>query len=171
MLKTKQPILIVSAILEKRDGKETFVLIQTRYKPAVSPLYSGLLEIPAGIVEAYENVYDALKREIEEETGLKLMKVLGNPPEATTQNRPSETNFVFQPFLCQQTLKTEGGLPWVGLVFRCEVSGVLKAQSAETRNPRWLSLSQLKQLIENKPETIFPLQYPVLKYYLDIFFK
>ena len=35
-------------------------------------MYSGTLEIVAGGIDAYENVYDAAKNEVREETGLRV---------------------------------------------------------------------------------------------------
>jgi 8-oxo-dGTP pyrophosphatase MutT (NUDIX family) len=63
---------IVSAIIEREHGGEKEILVQTRWKPERDPLYSGTLEIPAGGMHVYENVYDAVKREVLEETGLRV---------------------------------------------------------------------------------------------------
>jgi hypothetical protein len=62
---------IVSAIIEREHNGEKEILVQTRWKPERDPLYSGTLEIPAGGMHVYENVYDAVKREVLEETGLR----------------------------------------------------------------------------------------------------
>jgi 8-oxo-dGTP pyrophosphatase MutT (NUDIX family) len=66
------PVPNVSAIIERRQGTRTQVLVQVRWKPAKDPVYSGTFEIPAGGINLYENVYDALKREVFEETGLQV---------------------------------------------------------------------------------------------------
>src|SRR4029453_609633 len=63
---------IVSAIIEREHNGEKEILVQTRWKPERDPLYSGTLEIPAGGMHVYENVYDAVKREVLEETGLRV---------------------------------------------------------------------------------------------------
>src|SRR5215510_8940315 len=62
---------IVSAIIEREHNGEKELLVQTRWKPERDPLYSGTLEIPAGGMHVYENVYDTVKREVLEETGLR----------------------------------------------------------------------------------------------------
>ena len=69
---------IVSAIIERERNGTKEVLIQTRWKPENDPVYSGTLEIPAGGLNKYENVYEAVKREVFEETEL---KVIGFKPE------------------------------------------------------------------------------------------
>ena len=63
---------VVSAIIEREWNGHTEVLVQTRWKPERDPVYSGTLEIPAGGVDQYENVYDAVKREVFEETHEKI---------------------------------------------------------------------------------------------------
>lgn len=65
---------IVSAIIERERGGEREVLVQTRWKPEQDPQYSGTLEIPAGGIHVYENVYDAITREVLEETGLQIKR-------------------------------------------------------------------------------------------------
>lgn len=60
-------IPVISAIIERSYNGKTEILIQTRWKPEKDPIYSGTFEIAAGWIEKYENVYDALKREVMEE--------------------------------------------------------------------------------------------------------
>ena len=57
------PVPIVSAIIERRRGKVTEMLVQVRWKPEKDPVYTGTLEIPPGGIGLYENVYDALTRD------------------------------------------------------------------------------------------------------------
>ena len=161
------PKTIVSAILEKTENGVKKIFFQTRWKPIVSLAYSGLLEIPAGGVDAYEDVYEAVKREVLEETGLHVVGFVNDFQSEITENRPHDRSKVFMPFLCQEVLETVDGLPWVGFVFRCEVEGEIKMQESEAKDPRWLTIDKIKDLLANHPETIFPLQYPVLKYYIE----
>lgn len=67
---------VISALLYRKHNNTTEIFLQTRWKPEVSPNYTGLLEIPAGVIEAYENVYDALRREVYEECGLTIIKII-----------------------------------------------------------------------------------------------
>lgn len=161
------PKTIVSAILEKTESGERKVFFQTRWKPIVSPAYTGLLEIPAGGVKGYEDVYETVRREVEEETGLHVVRFINDFQSEITENRPHDKSKVFVPFLCQEVLETIDGMPWVGFVFRCEVEGEIKMQESEAKDPRWLTIDEIKGLLENHPENIFPLQYPVLKYYIN----
>lgn len=74
----QSPKTIISAILTRKENNQTEVFIQTRWKPDVSPTYSGLYEIPAGGIDAYENIYDTIRREVKEECGLEITKIINN---------------------------------------------------------------------------------------------
>lgn len=157
---------VISAILEKEEGGVRKIFVQTRWKPNVSPTYSGLLEIPAGGIEGYENVYDALKREVKEETGLEIVRIIDDFQSEIEYPRPNDSSFVFKPFICQQVLETNGGLPWIGFVFRCEVTGEIKMQQSEAKDPRWITIDELDEILTKSPESVFSLQYTTLKYYV-----
>ena len=158
---------VVSAILQKRDKDGLKVFIQTRWKPHVDAPYSGMFEIPAGGVEGYEDVYLVLKREVKEECGLDVVKIINDFRSITEEPVVGDQAFVFRPFLCQQVLSTRNGLPWIGFVFLCEVEGEIKMQETEAKDPIWVSLNELEKIIKTTPEKIFPLQLPVLKFYLE----
>lgn len=155
---------IISVILLKYENEQGFVYLQERWKPKTSPTYSGMLEIPAGGINAYENVYDALAREVQEECGLRVTKIIGDYHSEVIRPREKDKSFVFKPFICQQALETDNGLPWIGFVFVCLAEGELKINPDEARNPQWISLNQLKEMLEGDGTRFFPLQLPVLKY-------
>lgn len=159
---------IISAILIKKINGIPHVFMQERWK-LNSPKYSGLLEIPAGAIDEFENVYDALRREVNEECGLKIVRVVGDYKSENYGNNPEDSFFAFKPFVCQQALKNADGWPWIGFVFVCEVTGEAKMNEHEARNPRWLSMAELKEILEKKPETVFPLQTQVLRYFVENF--
>lgn len=158
---------IVSALLIRKCGVEIEIFLQTRWKPAHSPTYSGLIEIPAGGIDAYENVYDTLRREVKEECGLEVTKIIDDYQSPMREPRPHDKAFVFRPFICQQVLETNNGLPWVGFVFLCEVTGEAKVNIAEAKDPRWASVAELRALLESHAEQFFPLQLPVLEYFVS----
>ena len=158
-------IPVVSAIIERNRDGETEILVQTRWMPERDPQYSGTLEIAAGWIDRYENVFDALRREVSEETGLKVTKIF--PEVKTKEYSPNnDRSFAFQSFCCQQQL--EGGKPWIGFVFVCEVEDEKPiAQHDECRDIRWMKRSELKSLLENEPQKIFTLQLGALDYYVN----
>ncbi len=158
-------IPVVSAIIERMHDGQKEVLVQTRWKPENDPMYSGTLEIPAGWIDLYENVYDALKREVKEETGLMVTKI--TPDIKTKTHSPKEDGaFAFVPYCAQQQIK--GGKPLIGFVFLCEVADEEpRAQKEETRDVRWIAIAELRRIFENTPEKIFTLQLGVIDYYLN----
>ena len=66
----------VAAIIEKITNNEKYILIQTRQKEDGAET-NGMLELPDGKIREYENVFVALRREVKEETGLTITKILG----------------------------------------------------------------------------------------------
>jgi 8-oxo-dGTP pyrophosphatase MutT (NUDIX family) len=158
------PVPIVSAIVERQREKLTEILIQIRWKPKQDPIYSGMFEIPAGTVGLYENVYDALMREVFEETGL---KVTGFKPDVRTKVRSQKGDavFAFVPFCCQQQTS---GKARVGFVFVCTVEDDDPVPApGEVKEIRWMERSALRRLVEKSPERIFTFQLPVLEFYLS----
>jgi 8-oxo-dGTP pyrophosphatase MutT (NUDIX family) len=166
--KTPNPRAVVSAIIEKDFDGILKIFVQTRWKPEHSPTYLGVLEIPAGGIDGYEDVYTAITREVKEETGLDVVEFLDDTEKTgPLTNRPGDTSQAFTPFVCQQMLSSNGGLPWVGFVFRCRVTGTAVHETNESKDLRWLSLDELETFITEKPEEVFGLQYASLRYYLD----
>ncbi len=164
----QNPRVVVSALIERTIDNQRQIFVQTRYKPETSPTYVDTLEIPAGGIDSYENVYDALKREVKEETGLDIIKIIDDYSTDILENRPGDKSLAFRPFLCQQVTETNGGLPWYGFVFRCEVEGKITMQEAEAKDPRWMTISELKHFLETQPQNVFSLQYATLKAYIKL---
>ena len=157
------PVPIVSAIVERKRGKTTELLMQVRWKPKSDPVYSGALEIPAGSIEFGESVYDALKREVFEETGL---RVTGFRPDVKTKTHSHKGDqvFAFVPFCCQQQIT---GRARVGFVFVCSVEDADPVPAPnEVRDITWMTMSAVRKLVEESPERMFTFQLPVLEFYL-----
>ena len=156
--------ILVSAIVERERDGQIEVLVQTRWKPDRDPIYSGTLEIPAGGIRSYENIYEAARREVEEETGLRVTTFYPDVQTPTYAPRDDDC-FAFVPFCCQQQLK--GGIPRLGIVFVCRVEDAEpQPEVGAVRDISWLTLAELKEIVEQQPERIFTLQLPVLDYYL-----
>lgn len=156
---------VISAILEKTEGGAQYVFLQRRWKPKASPTYLGVWEIPAGGIDDYEDVHTALRREVMEECGLEIVKIRDDYRGETQRPKAGEAAFVFRPYLCQQVLETNGGLSWIGFVFRCEVAGTPKMEPSEARDPLWVTVSELEKMLREDPAQFFPLQLPVLQEY------
>jgi len=161
----KFSVPVISAIIERSRDNETEILVQTRWKPEEDSKYSGCLEIPAGKIREFENVYYALNREVLEETGLKILEIF--PDIKTKMHSPKEDGSIaFLPFCCQQQIK--GGKPWIGFVFICKVEDKEPiVQQKECKDIKWIKKSELKEIFEKTPEKIFTLQLGVLDYYFN----
>ena len=156
---------VVSVIVEREHNGEVEVLVQTRWKPEYDPVYSGTLEIPAGGIASYENVYEAARREVWEETGLRVTSFYPDVQTAIYAPRDDDC-FAFVPFCCQQQLK--GGIPRIGIVFICQVEDAEpKPGPGEVRDVFWIKVTELREIVVKQPEKIFTLQLPVLDYYLQ----
>ena len=156
-------IPVVSMIVERTVDGEKEILLQTRNKPMVSPKYTGLLEIPAGAIRAYEDIYDAIARELKEEVGLTIRKIK-NHAVSKTYSYHHDSGFAFRPFCCQYM---KAGAPFLGVVFTVEAEeGKLIAQADEVKDPHWIKVSELKKLFAEHPEKFFTLHAGVLELYL-----
>lgn len=153
----------VSAIIERQRGVATEVLVQVRWKPARDPVYSGTFEIPAGGINLYESVYEALKREVFEETGLRV-NAFRPDIRTNTHSQNGDDVFAFVPFCCQQQLSGKARL---GFVFVCTAEGDLTPARDEVKEIRWFGTTELKSLLDRSPEQIFIFQRPVLELYLN----
>lgn len=158
---------IISALIERRtENGEVQLLLQTRCNKN-DKVYNGTLEIPAGHIDKFENVYDTLEREVLEETGLRLIEVLDNEQTAELSGQGDDAAIAFKPFVCQQYLRGRGW-SWIGFVFRCRVDeGKKLATDGEAEGQHWVSVADLKTALLDDPSRFFTLQLPVLKYYVD----
>ena len=163
----KSAIPFVGAIIERTHNGEKELLLQTRWMPQADPVYSGTLEFPAGRLDKpYESVYDAVAREIKEETGLTLRAIIGEDKTKPLTSNGNDSAFAFRPFCCTQQLKD--GKPWVGFIFICEVEdGEPIAQLSEAKDVKWFPVEEVKEMFEKTPERLFGLELPAWEYYFN----
>jgi 8-oxo-dGTP pyrophosphatase MutT (NUDIX family) len=159
----------VAAIIERQHNGKTELLIQTRYNPNYESIYNGTFEFAAGTLDkAYENVYEALAREIKEETGMTLKDIINDSQTKvyTPQGQDIDAVFGFKPFCCVQQLRE--GRPWVGFIFRCEVEdGEPRGQDGESKDVHWVGIDEVRTLFEHTPEKLFTLEVPAWAYYFQ----
>ncbi|HYH01796.1 MAG TPA: NUDIX domain-containing protein [Bacillota bacterium] len=157
-------------IEQTRDDGMVYVLIQERWKEE-APNESGLLEIPAGKIRAFESVFDCLRREVREETGLRVVKIWGETEASWTEiNGYRVINYA--PFACAQNV--EGHYPIMVQVFICEVQGEALRVSDESQNLQWVALAELQQKLATQPEKFYPMHVKTLEQYLkyrEIYFR
>lgn len=149
-------------IIVKEINGEKNILTQTRVKPE-APYENGLMEIPAGKIRAFENIYDTLKREVKEETGLDVVDILGEK-QSTVYEGNSYKVINFMPFSCAQNLI--GKYPIMVFVFICKVEGELLPFSDESKNYKWKPISEVKRMLMDSPQSFYPMHIDTLKKYI-----
>ncbi len=151
----------VGGIIEKRVDDVDCILIQDRFKKDV-PLEKGLIEIPAGKIREYENIFDCLRREIKEETGLDVIEIEGESESWICESNGYKVlNYI--PFNCSQNI--HGYYPIMVQVFICKVRGELLQRTDESKNIRWISLEELSSYIKNNESCFYPMHtYTLIKY-------
>jgi len=142
-------IPFVGSIIERDNKGVKEVLVQTREKDS-DKVYSGSLEIPGGKFRAFEDVYESLRREAIEESGMKITFVEGENERQDFESRSAHSSLI-SPFCVTQTI--EG--PFIGLIFLCHAEGTPAKKTTETKNAHWTPVDRLKKILEDSPEKIY----------------
>lgn len=150
------------AIISQEIGGAHCILLQERQK-SDGGITNGLLEIPAGKIRAYENIYDALCREVWEETGLTVTEIAGEAQCRASSCGGFDT-ISFQPYCITQNLS--GAYSLLLCTFLCHTEGVLLDSTDETAHLRWVPLDEARQMLQDRPEAFFPMHLNALRQYL-----
>ena len=153
----------VGAIIEKTIDGEKYMLIQTREKEDGQET-NGMIEIPAGKIREYEDVFSALRREVWEETGLRITSIQGENDVVSNQ-AGNVTTISFEPYGVTQNVS--GAYSMILHTFLCEAEGNLLTYTDEAQNIRWEKIPNVKRLIKEEPEKIFFMHLNALKKYVD----
>ena len=160
----KFAIPCVAAIIEKIVNNEKYILIQTRQKEDGAET-NGMLEVPAGKIREYENIFRALRREVKEETGLTITKILGEDRQISNLIGDNEV-ISYTPYCVTQNLS--GAYSIILNTFLCgEAEGELLTETNESQNIHWIKIEELKKILKNNPEKIFLLHINALQKYLE----
>ncbi len=152
------------AIIERIIGGEKHILLQTRQKGGGGDT-NGKLEIPAGKIREYEDVFSTIRREVFEETGLTVTKIYGEEFSSVTEVGNVKT-ISFEPFCITQNLS--GAYSIILNTFICEAEGEPVQATDETQNIEWVNISEVRLIIENEPERVFFMHINALKKYLNM---
>ena len=154
----------VAAIIEKIINNEKYILIQTRQKEDGAET-NGMLEFPAGKIREYENIFVALRREVKEETGLTITKILGEDKQISNLIKGNEV-ISYSPYCITQNLS--GAYFIILNTFLCEVEGELLTETNESQNIHWINIEEIRRFLKNNPEKIFLLHINALQKYLKL---
>ncbi len=133
----------VRAIIERNGTNGTEIVIQKRVK---SNEDKNPYELPGGRLEEFESFLEGLKREVYEETGLRLTKIFGEETKIETNDEDSNVE-AMKPFAVYQTIN--GPVDSVGVYFRCQASGILVKEGDDTEDIKWISVDELHSSLKN----------------------
>jgi len=154
----------VGALIIRNENGIEEILIQERWKENAAS-ENGLLEIPAGKIREFENIFDTLRREVKEETGLDITEIQGE--DCTLLYESDEYKVIsFMPYACNQNLS--GSYPIMVFVFICRASGNLLHNSDESNNYRWIPVNTLKDILISNPQKFYPMHVNTLRKYLNV---
>lgn len=154
-----------AGIIEKiQDGKR-MILLQDREKVGAE-LEAGLCEIPAGKIREFENIYDCLRREIWEETGLTVTEIEGEEDACWFESHEYRV-LQYTPFASTQNVSE--AYPIMVQTFLCSAIGKLAKETNETKNLRWVEIDELQRMLEENLDYFYPMHVMTLKKYLEQF--
>ena len=67
------------------------------------------------------------------------------------------------PFSCAQNLV--GNYPIMVFVFICHVKGELLPYSDESRNYKWMPISEIRKILIDSPQSLYPMHVDTLRKY------
>ena len=152
------------AIIEKIIDGEKHILLQTRQKSGGGDT-NGKIELPAGKIREYEDVFSTIRREVREETGLTVTKIYGEEFSTVTHVGNVKT-ISFEPFCITQNFS--GAYSIILNTFVCEAEGEPLSSTDETQNIGWVNISEVRRIIDNEPERVFFMHINALKKYLNM---
>ena len=153
----------VGAIIEREVDGVPCILLQTRDKPGGGDT-NGKLELPAGKLREYEGVYDALRREVWEETGLRVTEIDGEA-QAVEIDVEGVRTVAFSSFCTTQNLC--GAYSIVLHTFVCRAEGEPLPCTEETRDIGWVPRQTVCELLQQHPESFFFMHVCALKKYFS----
>ncbi len=154
-------IPFVGAIIYQDSENGMEILVQIREKGSDKE-YSGSVEIPGGKFRAFEDVYDTVRREAKEESGMDITIIEGENDREDFENRGHQSSLI-KPY-CVTQMK-QG--PFIGLIFLCKAKGEPAQKTNETKEAKWMSISEIKDIVENQPEKIYTAFLAPLKKFIS----
>jgi len=139
-----EPLVLaaVGAIVLEEPERDR-LLLQRRDRPGEA--VRGALEIPTGRWRAGEDPAATLTREVEEETGLRVVPAFPSPRSVeAVEGRPF---LLLEPGAI--ALGVAGAYPVLVLAFPCLGSGRPRPEPGRTADPRWFAMSEVQRLLDD----------------------
>ena len=152
------------ALIERVIDGELHLLVQTRRKNSGGET-NGKIEIPAGKIREHECIFDTLRREVREETGLTVTHIDGES-EAVFSKTCGHTTVSFTPFCMTENLSGAYGI--VLHTFLCRAEGTPLSHTDETEDIRWMSAGEIHRLLEDDPDCFFFMHVNALRKWLRL---
>jgi len=152
-------IVIARAIIERQTDEGTELLLQVRDRE----YGMNQMEFPGGKLEEFESIVDCVRREVLEETGLSVTKILDDTHRTVMIGEVATTECL-KPFCVYQTL--EGPVDTLGFYFRCHAEGTLLEKGDGAHGHRWIAVTELTEMMQETPEVFMWGAQAALKFYL-----
>ena len=154
----------VAGIIVKEENNEHFILMQQRCKKENNFL-EGILEIPSGKIREFENIFDCLRREIKEETGL-IVDYIEGEENVSRVNKGDYEVISYLPFACAQNI--QNNYPIMVQVFICKAHGKLLERSNESKDIHWINIKKLSKMLKEDIDKFYPMHIDTLNKYIKI---
>ena len=152
----------VNCFVKNKNGQ--FLLVrQARPEHA-----KGKWSVPGGKIMKNEDFKRAVVREVKEETGLDITFDSHTLEPFIFEGDKNDSVLGYSPFYISQQIK--GGRAYINLGFICdtkEVDSPLKENKYETKDPHWVTVDKLEQMLKTDSSQFFPLNVPVLQKYIE----
>jgi len=129
------------AIIERIIDGRTEVIVQFNTEDQV-------YEFPGGKIEFCESFFDAVKREVKEETGLDVIEATGQDNHIIIDDDTDIAVECFKPWAVYQYVK--GPFDSMGVLFKCKVTGEPLAAGDESSDIKWIGLDELQDMLDTK---------------------
>lgn len=147
---------IAALVLREGTGE---LLLQRRDKAGA---VRGLLEIPTGRWRAGETPWEALSREVAEETGLVVLSMAGGG--RRLEAHPGRPVYALEPAVV--VVGAAGAYPALLVAFTCRAEGEPRPLPGETADPRWYPMDEVRALLA-EPARFTGVAHAVLAAWLE----
>ena len=142
-------VVPVVAALVFPDARRDRILLHRRDTPDA---VRGRWEIPMGRWKAGERPEEAVRREVEEETGLAVVSI--EAPSVVHEAAPERPFLALEPLTV--TVGVEGAYPALHLAFACVAEGEPRALPGASADPRWVPVGEVAAMLDHPEEFTGP---------------